>query len=144
MGADLITRSLEVMKIGGCEFKKQDKAFVTYAPKLFAKDGHIVWKRTSSEIRNQVRGLTPRPGAYTMFKEKRLEVLQVLPEIGNREAEIDILPGQIIALEKNRGPVVKTGDGTIILLEVKPQGKKAMSGDEFIRGYKPSVGEQLL
>ncbi len=108
------------------------------------EDGHIDWKRTTIEIQNQIRGLTPRPGSYAMFKEKRLGIIRILPNAEYRISNIELLPGQVVAVDKNNGLMVKTLDGAVILTEVKPQGKKAMSGDEFIRGYKPLVGEQLL
>lgn len=144
LGADIILKSLEVVKSESYEFKKQDEALVTYAPKLSSADGHIRWENSSEDIRNCIRGLTPRPGAFTMFKGKRLEILKA--QLNNEciVSNIEQIPGQVVSMDKNRGPIVKTGDGTIVLTVLKPQGKKAMSGDEFLRGYKPAVGEQLL
>ncbi|MBI5806673.1 methionyl-tRNA formyltransferase [candidate division TA06 bacterium] len=143
LGADLITRSLEVMKEGRSEFKKQDESLVTFAPKLSPKDGHIDWKRKSLEIQNQVRGLTPRPGAFTMFKEKRLEILEILQNTEYRILNTEEVPGLVVSIDKSKGPVIKTGDGSLVLLKVKPQGKKEMSGQEFLRGYRLDAGEQL-
>jgi len=144
LGADLIIKSLDVLKTGKSEFKKQDEALVTFSPKLSPSDGHIRWDRPAVEIINRVRGLTPRPGAYAMFKGKRLEILRILPNTEFRISNIELLPGQVVAADKNKGPVIKTLDGAVILTEVKPQGKKAMGGDEFLRGYKPVVGDKLL
>ncbi len=144
LGAELISRSLEVLKTGDCGFKKQDEALVTFAPKLSADDGHINWERASREIYNQIRGMTPRPGAFTVFKGKRLEVLATLLNTEYRIQNTKEVPGQVVAVDKNKGPVIKTLGGAVILTEVKPQGKKAMSGDEFIRGYKPVIGDMLL
>jgi len=144
LGADLITRSLEVMKVGRSEFRKQDEALVTFAPKLSPKDGHIDWRRKSLEIQNQVRGLTPKPGAFTMFKEKRLEVLETSANTEYRSLNIESHPGQVVDVDKSKGPVISTGDGALVLLKVKPQGKKEMSGQEFLRGYRLEAGEKLI
>ncbi len=143
LGADLIVRSLEAMKGGRSAFAKQDESLVTFAPKLSPKDGHIDWKRKSLEIQNQVRGLTPKPGAYAIFKEKRLEVLETAPNIEYRISNTELRPGQVAATDKNVGLVIKTGNGALSLVKVKPQGKNVMSGDEFIRGYKPAAGDRL-
>ena len=143
LGADLILRSLEDLKFRRSEFRKQDEALVTFAPKLSPKDGHIDWKRKSLEIQNQVRGLTPKPGAFTMFKEKRLEILETITKYELQITNHEGLPGQVVSIDKNNGPVIKTGDGALILLKVKPQGKKEMSGQEFLRGYRLETGEQL-
>ncbi|MBI4727794.1 methionyl-tRNA formyltransferase [candidate division TA06 bacterium] len=143
LGADLIVRSLEVMKAGRPEFRKQDESLVTFAPKLSPADGQIDWKRTSAEIQNQVRGMTPKPGAFAMFKEKRLEILETRPENGKRKTENESLPGRIVSVGKDKGPVIKTGDGAVILLKVKPQGKKEMSGRAFVNGYRIAPGQSL-
>lgn len=157
LGADLITRSLEVMKVGRSAFRKQDETLVTLAPKLSPKDGHIDWKRKSQEIRNQVRGLTPRPGAFTVFKEKRMEILETIPNTEYRihsfaeQASLsqdkllntEEVPGRVVAVDKTNGPAIKTGDGYLVLSKVKPQGKNEMSGQEFLRGYRLDIGEQL-
>ncbi|MDQ7798426.1 MAG: methionyl-tRNA formyltransferase [Candidatus Edwardsbacteria bacterium] len=143
LGADLISSSLDILKTGKAEFKKQDESLVTYAPKLSSADGHIDWKRKSIEIQNQIRGLTPRPGSFALFKGKRLEILNILTNCKLKIENYELLPGQVVATDKNSGLAVKTLDGSVILTELKPQGKNAMSGDEFIRGYKPLVGEKL-
>jgi len=142
-GADLIVRSLGAMEGGRSAFIKQDESLVTFAPKLSPKDGHIDWTKSSADIRNLVRGLTPRPGAYTMFKEKRLEILEILPNTEYRILNTEEVPGLVVSIDKNKGPVIRTGDGSLVLLKVKPQGKKEMSGQEFLRGYRLDAGEQL-
>ncbi|MDP2807642.1 MAG: methionyl-tRNA formyltransferase [bacterium] len=143
LGADLIVRSLETLKVGRSAFRKQDESLVTYAPKLSPADGHIDWKRKSTEIQNQVRGLTPKPGAYTMFKEKRLEILETLPNTEYRSSNIESHPGQVVDIDKKIGPVIRTGDGALVLLKVKPQGKKEMSGSAFVNGYRITPGQSL-
>jgi len=144
LGADLILRSLEDLKMRRSEFRKQDESLVTFAPKLTSKDGHIDWRRKSLEIQNQVRGLTPKPGAFTMFKEKRLEILETSANTEYRSLNIESHPGQVVDVDKSKGPVIRTGDGALVLLKVKPQGKKEMSGQEFLRGYRLDAGEKLI
>jgi methionyl-tRNA formyltransferase len=41
------------------------------------------------------------------------------------------------------GLIVKAGDGALELLEVQPEGKKRMSGPDFVRGYKVSKGDHF-
>lgn len=143
LGSDLILRSLDVLKTGKSEFKKQDESLVTLAPKLSPEDGHIRWERSSIEIHNQIRGMTPKPGSYAMFKEKRLEVLEAAPNIEYRISNTELRPGQVATADKNIGLIIKTGNGALSLVKVKPQGKNVMSGEEFIWGYKPAVGDLL-
>ena len=141
LGAELMARSLEVLRAGKYDPKKQDDSLATMAPKLLPADGHIDWIRTSLEIINRIRGVTPRPGAFTIFNGKRLEIIKanIECEMPNTEKK----PGQVVSVESKTGPIIKTGDGLIALLKVKPQGKREMSGEEFIRGYRPRPGEVL-
>ncbi|MDO9068513.1 MAG: hypothetical protein Q7W05_08655, partial [Deltaproteobacteria bacterium] len=106
---------------------------------------------------NQVRGLTPRPGAFTMFKEKRLEILEILQNTEYRihsfveQARLsqdkllntEEVPGLVVSIDKNKGPVIRTGDGALVLLKVKPQDKKEMSGEEFVNGYRIIPGQRM-
>lgn len=141
LGAELILKSLDAMQAGKCEFTRQDESSVTFAPKLSPGDGHINWNGDSVQIFNRIRGVTPRPGAFANFRGKRLEILKT--NIEYKMANIEAEAGQIFAVEKNFGPVVRTGDGAIILTTLKPQGKREMSGSEFLRGYKPVIGERM-
>ena len=50
-------------------------------------------------------------------------------------------PGTILSLEG--GVEVAVGDGSVLLTEVKPEGKRAMSAEEFVRGYRPEIGDRL-
>jgi methionyl-tRNA formyltransferase len=142
LGADLMARSMDVISGGNYPFKKQDEALVTFAPKLSPENGHINWNKTSLQIKNQILGVTPRPGAFSLFKEKRLEILKI--DIEYQSSNIGGKPGTMISIDKNSGPIVKTGDGVAVLTGVKPQGKKEMSGSEFVRGYRPEAGDILL
>lgn len=141
LGAELMARSLDVLSSGNCDPKKQDDSLVTVAPKLSPNDGRIQWSQTATQIDNRIRGVTPKPGAFTLFKGNRLEITKA--RIYSQTINSGYKPGTVIAIDKNEGPVVTTGGGVVALLKVKPQGKREMSGEEFIRGYRPQPGEVL-
>jgi methionyl-tRNA formyltransferase len=142
LGAELILKSLDVVGSGISGFTKQEGSLVTYAPKLTSDDGHIDWSASALDIQNQVRGMTPSPGAFAIFQGRRLEIIKA--SIGQEIPETEAAPGQVVQTIKNVGLAIKTGDGIIILLKVKPQGKREMTGGEFVRGYRPRTGEALL
>lgn len=141
LGAELMARSLEALIAGKCNPMKQDDSLATIAPKLSPHDGRIPWSQTSIQIDNRIRGMTPQPGAFTMFKGKRLEITKA--RTYSQAINSGDKPGTVIAVDKNEGPVVVTGNGAVVLLKVKPQGKREMSGEEFVRGYRPQPGEIL-
>jgi methionyl-tRNA formyltransferase len=83
-GADLIVRALELVQVSkdngtALRFTEQDERRVTHAPKIFRADCEIRWSRSARDVHNQVRGLSPAPGAFTyLCAQDRREHLKVL------------------------------------------------------------------
>ena len=137
MGADLIAETLELVEKGEAPRTPQDPALTSYARKLKRSDGEIDWTKTARQIFDHVRGMTPWPGAYTWYRGRMLHVLKAEPGAG---AVPKCEPGEIVAIDHQRGIEVGAGDGTIWLVEVKPEGRPAMDAGAFVRGYRPEVG----
>lgn len=118
--------------------KKQCDSKSSYAKLLDGSDRLINWDNEALDIYNQVRGLYPWPLAYTKFNNKRL----IITKAKILEAD-EGSPGEVIDILEN-GPLIKTGNNRgLVLLEVKPQGKSTMSGDDFLRGYQLQIGDVL-
>ncbi|MCI1966528.1 MAG: methionyl-tRNA formyltransferase [Oscillospiraceae bacterium] len=135
MGAKLIVRTLSELERGTVTPVQQNEAESSYAPMLTKKRSPIDWSRAAVQIHNQVRGLSPWPGAATVFEGKKLKVHATRPA-GNGSG----IPGQILS---GRDLKVVCGDGTVLqLLTVQPEGGKRMSGSDFLRGH-PAQGTVL-
>ncbi len=111
---------------------KQDVALATHAKKITPEDAQVDWSLPCLSVHNQVRGVTPNPGAWCWVEvkgeKKRLLIKKTLPL-----PEVSGEPGQIesrIPLEL----VVACGSGSLSLLEIQLEGKKAMATKEFLRG----------
>ncbi|MEW6553065.1 MAG: methionyl-tRNA formyltransferase [Actinomycetota bacterium] len=139
LGAGLLLETLPPFLAGDIPPVPQDEAMATYADPIRKEDTVIDWTRTAADIHNQVRALSPRPGAYTLLRGKRVKVLRTLP----RPDVAAGIPGELLP-EGKEGVAVGTGGGALQLLEVQPEGKKAMSAGEFRRGYRPARGEVFL
>jgi methionyl-tRNA formyltransferase len=138
-----MVRTVELIARGGAARFEQDESLATLAPKLKPDDGRIRWDHTTQVICNLVRGVTPKPGAFTMFRGARLEIARIEPLAEYRIQNAECGIGRVIGSEKGKGPVVRTGDGAVALLELKPEGKKLIPGTAFVNGYRPEVGEML-
>lgn len=104
----------------------------TYASVVSKYEMEIDWSKPSDQIERLVRALSKRPGAYTYFNKKRLKILRVRKSnVFNFEASAGTVKTW------NDRMFVKTWDGAIEILELQPEGKRAMSASEFIRGYHP-------
>jgi len=107
----------------------------SYAPPLKKEDGLINWHKTAEEIRNLIRGTIPWPCAYTLLNGERLIITKASVVEGSGE------PGIIEKAEKKF--IVGTGKGLLEILEVKPEGKRAMDAPSFLRGRRLKKGDRL-
>jgi methionyl-tRNA formyltransferase len=138
VGADLVVETLRGLQAGAVHAKPQDHSQATLAPILKKGDGLIDFQRTAVEIWNRLRGFQPWPGGYSTFRGKQLQVHSAWPvETAPRGN-----PGELSASDK--GLLVACGaDTTLELREVQIEGKKRMSGRDFVNGYRPATGERL-
>lgn len=136
VGAAAVAETIRTIESGTLQPLPQDDTAATPAPKIFREDCRINWHRPVVEIHNQVRGLSPYPGAFTEWKG---EVLKVL-----RAAETDVpglLPGEVQA-DKNR-LFVGTATTALEVLELQREGRRGMKTEEFLRGAGIGVGEHF-
>ena len=141
-GSDLLRRTLPELIAGHAEAVPQNNDEATYAPNLKREDEQIDWTRPAQDLFNQVRGLVPFSGAFTMWNGEVFKVwaceapADASSNAGGRE------PGTVLTADA-RGIEVQTGAGTLRLTEVQPAGKKAMPAAEFVRSGKLSQGTVL-
>jgi len=141
-GSDLMVQTLEMIGSGSIEPEPQDESRATRAPMLKKEHGRIDWTKSASAVHNLIRGVTPWPGAFTIFRGERLRILRA------RCAEPDESAGSksgVLSLdrEKSRHRVFAgCGDGhRLELLEVQPAGKKTQPAHDFANGAHLTTGE---
>lgn len=129
-GAGLIVDALARIAKGEVQFEPQSEAGVTYAAKIAKSEGRIDFTRPAKEVHNLIRGLSPFPGAW----------FEITPEGGAVE-RLKVIRS---SLAEGNGPpgtalddklTIACGEGAIRLVEVQRAGKKAMSAEEFLRGF---------
>ncbi len=138
-GAELLGRVLDGFRAGRTQGTPQDGSQATFARKLAKEDGLVDWRRPAQAIRNQLRGFSPWPGAYTFLPGGillKLHAVQV--EAGATGGP----PGAILEAA-GAGPLVAAGFGALRLTQVQPAGKKTMEGAAFLRGHPLPVGARL-
>jgi len=143
VAANLIVEALDRLENGTISFTKQDESQVIYAEKITDDDVEVVWDKPAGVIRNQVRGLNPKPGAHTHLDDMLLKIWRVEPAPGMDVEAKQVEPGTIIKADSKSGPYVATATEPLLLTEVQPANKKRMSGAEFVRGYRLEVGDRL-
>lgn len=117
----------------------QDDSLSTYAKKITREDQELSFDRSSREVLNQIRGLSPIPCALCRT-EKDGKLLKIL----SAEESEENLPGaygEIVAVKPR--VLVKTADGTIALDVVQPEGKGKMKAADAVNGRKLNLGDLL-
>ncbi len=138
VGARLMLETIRRLKEGSLQAKVQDEKAATLAPMIKKEDGLIDWRRTALEIERRVRGFTPWPSAYTHYKGKLLKIhrTKIIAAAENST------PGSVVRAD-DQGFWIATGSGVLGLEEVQMEGKRRLSGVEFIRGARLVNGELL-
>jgi methionyl-tRNA formyltransferase len=128
LAAEVVRGDLLRAVRGELHAEPQDEALATLAPPLTRDVGRIDFTATARSIKDQVRALAPRPGAFTTLAGKVLRVSEV------RRASRQF-PGPPGALHVWDGtPWVTTGDGTLELVRAQLEGRRAASGRDLVNG----------
>lgn len=106
----------------------QNNSQTTICKELTREDGKIDWRKTAQEIYNQYRGLTPWPGVWTTWNNKRLKLLQIRPTDKTLPAGKVLVEGDKI--------YIGASDKAIEILELQLEGKQKMLAKSFVNGYK--------
>ncbi|MGB3788763.1 MAG: methionyl-tRNA formyltransferase [Phormidesmis sp.] len=157
LSADLLASTLQKLNQQLIRPIPQEDSRATYAPLIQKEDFLLDWSTSAKAIHDKVRGFYP--SCTTQFRENNLKVIATLPLGSEYWAQFptelatvqslyesaktnqDAVPGTIVAVLKNYGPVVQTGTGHLLLLEVKPAGKRSLSGWDFANGSRIELGE---
>jgi methionyl-tRNA formyltransferase len=129
LGARLLERDLLGYLAGDLRPVPQDEALVTWAPKLDPARGQLDPRAGAAELARVVRAYTPDPGAYSFYKGTRLGILRASAAPGPAAEQ------GTLRLEAGT-PAVATSSGWLRLDEVRPAGKRAMTGADWARGVR--------
>lgn len=142
LGGDLVLETVDAILCGNVTSIAQEKMEVAGelkpAPKIFKETCRIDWSQPTKKIYDFIRGLSPYPAAWTELVQpdgKRL--LLKIYETQKRPTTHQLKPGQMLSDGKNHIHIATT-DGFIELTSIQLAGKKRLSTEEFLRGFKLS------
>ncbi len=145
LGAELVVKVIGEIQAGTATARPQDEAAATRAPKLTKESGRIDWAATADRIERLTRAFQPWPLAHTVFPLAQgplpVALLAVAPVAAD---ETSAAPGTVLRADGKEGIVVGCGDGAVKLVRLHPQGKRAMSGAEYMRGARLEKGTILM
>lgn len=141
VGVELLVQALELLAEGRAPRVPQEHARATMVGRIEPEDCRIDWTWSAAEIRNLVRACTPWPGAWCMWGGRRLRVERVA--IVQNDLKQGGEPGEVVEIDRRWGPVIGTGAGYLVIEQLRPEGRRSMTGAEFLRGAHMQVGDRL-
>ena len=137
-GAELLVETIAALQAGTLRSTPQPEEGVSLAPLLSKEDGRIDWTRDAVDLARLVRGVSPWPGAWCVFRDAPLKVHAA--EVLDVEAA---QPAGCVTAVGDEGVDVRCGRGSLRLTRLQPAGRKALHAAEFLRGYRLEPGESL-
>ncbi|MEV6527539.1 methionyl-tRNA formyltransferase [Longispora sp. NPDC051575] len=134
-GGELLVQVLHGIAADALRAVPQPGDGVSLAPKITVEDAGVVWSEPAFAVDRRIRACTPAPGAWTTFRGERIKLAPVTV------AGEPLAPGEI-SVQKNN-VYVGTGTTSVLLGEVRAQGKKAMEAGAWARGVRIEAGERL-
>jgi methionyl-tRNA formyltransferase len=152
VAARLAVETLDALEAGQVEPRPQPEAGASMAPKVRPEEARLDFTLPAGRLAAAVRAFTPAPGAWTTHRGRRLKVTRATPAAGGSGGlkERSGSPPVDQGLEPGRlavGPggrlLVGAADRPLELVEVRPEGRRAMSGAEYARGARLAPDERL-
>ncbi len=131
LGAQAVMETVSLIEQYGKDTPevKQKNSEASSAPKIFREDCEINFERSVDEVYDFIRGLSPYPGAFTVYKGKNLKILKTF------KSRWDSLKGPGRFFIKDGKLYVSTLNEFLEITELQLEGKKKMLAHEFLNGH---------
>ena len=135
LGGEALIKSLDMLDKGKTNLTIQDNSQFTRAPKINKDMLKINWSWPGEKINNWVRGLSPYPAMYTIYRDKKIKIfkVQLIKETSNSD------PGKIDIIDSER-LFVHSKNYIISILELQQEGKKRLKIEDFLKGSNINKG----
>ena len=139
LGGPAILHVLDLVEEGRIQHVPQGETTTDYARMLVKEDGVMDFTKSAEENERFIRGMYPWPSAQASFRGKsvRLYAAEAIEDLS------DALPGTVSMVTKHSF-AIRCGQGALNVLSLQPEGKKEMSADAFLRGYRVEPGESFI
>ena len=140
LGAEALSEAVNMIFAGTNPRIVQNHEEATFVKPFKKEDLKIDWNKSEKEIYDFVRGINPFPCAFSMLNDKMLKIYEV--KKNNKVYENGEI-GEVVDRIKGKGPVIKVGNGSVIITMAKPESKKILSGADLLNGNFVKLGEKL-
>ena len=141
LGGTLLQENLAQWVEGHLHATPQDDARATVTRKLERADGLVDWSEPAETIARKCRAFDPWPGLYTHWQGRTLKLMDISVLHNYRTGSV--APGTVVAVGSSKGLYVAAGQGMLALNSVQLEGRRAVTGEEFLRGYPDILGANM-
>ena len=136
-GAKLLSDCVRNIFDGNYSARPQQEGKFPSAPKILPDDLVIDWNLSAEHIRNRIRGLAPKPGAFTTLEGRRIKIIAADFESGGQSTS----PGTVIGTDRKEGTItVACGMGSLIIKTIQPESKPVTGVKDFLNGNRLETG----
>lgn len=128
LGAEVILKTVDLIESGNYKLEMQDNSLATKAPKITKETCLLDWNRDALELHNLIRGLSPYPGAYFVFKSKIIKIYK-----SSVNTQVQLKAGEF--MQTKHTLTIGCGKNAIEVHQLQQEGKRVMNIDEFLRGF---------
>jgi methionyl-tRNA formyltransferase len=139
LAAIVVREELPRVISGELTAQPQDASRATHAPPIQREHCQIDWSQSARTIVDLVRGMAPRPGAFTQLRGQRVKVARV--SVAKGQTRDEALGS--ISLGARNEPRVRVGDGFVELVRAQLEGRRELDGKDLLNGRAIAVGDVL-
>lgn len=144
IGAELLLKTLPKIKDGTAEYEKQDHEKATYAQKIDKSELTLDFGRSAKELHDLIRGVYPYLVCGCVQNGQKGRRGLRITKTAYSEEDAGAAPGTVVCADGKKGIIgVACGSGTLYIKELIPEGKKAMSAGDYVRGRQIN-GDDIL
>ena len=133
LGTVLLINTLPDLLDNKISMQKQDEAYATYAKKITSELRRINFNNEVNTVYNQIRAFAPKPSAWFVFNNERINIIKCLMKICEAEASTIM----------NRQFHIGCKNGIIIPEIIQREGKNSMKIGEFLKGFAFDVSQKV-
>ena len=145
IGAELLREVVDAIAAGREAARSQDESAATWCGLLAKEQGRIDWRQPAAAIERAVRAYQPWPRAFTTWSGRQLTILAAALDEGGAAVPAGEPgePGEVVAVDRRRGILVRAGQQALWVQELQLQGKKPLQWLAFANGHPGIVGARL-
>jgi len=136
IGAIALSKTLDEISVGEHTAIKQDNSKACYAEKLNKSEGDIDWSMPASEIAQKIRGLCPRPVAFSQLDGQVIRIWSATVNLQSSDSSNQLSPGSIISADKIGILVACEGNSQLLIQSIQLPGGKQLNVRDIIHSKK--------